>query len=398
MANSLISSLINLVDRQGVSSIASRLGESEQSVSSGLGPTFASILGGMANKTSEPGTMQQIYDMVSSVPADTTNMASLGNLASTATSTSPLIDMGKRLLPTLFGGNQSAVSGAIERTAGLGSGSGARLLAMAAPLVLGFLGKRVHEDKMGLSGFTNLLQSESADIKSYLPAGLSNLWSSATSTGMSAAHAVAAPVERKSSWLMPVGIGALALLAVLWFARRGPDEARSMGDRATTEGTRARSAVSGLGDFTPRQLPGGIQLNVPQNGVEVRLLSFIQDPSAPGSNVAWFDFDRLTFDTSSATLKPESEEQLRNIASIMKAYPNVRLKIGGYTDNTGESAANQQLSQSRAEAVKQRLIAMGISDNRLEAEGYGDQNAIADNSSEEGRAKNRRISMRVLQK
>ena len=168
-------------------------------------------------------------------------------------------------------------------------------------------------------------------------------------------------------------------------------------------GTAGRAAeqvagtVAGLGDFVTRKLPGNVDLRIPQNGVEARLLSFVEDPSRKPDRETWFDFDRVSFDTGSATLK-ESQDQLRNVAAILKAYPNVHLKIGGYTDNTGDPAENMRLSQERAKAVAAQLEAMGISSGRLQAEGYGSQYAVADNSTEEGRARNRRISMLVTQK
>src|SRR3954454_8238059 len=117
--------------------------------------------------------------------------------------------------------------------------------------------------------------------------------------------------------------------------------------------------------------------------MEDHLLAFIQDPSKPVDETTWFDFDRLLFDTTSATLQPSSQEQLHNVAEILKASPNVHVKIGGYTDNTGDASANQRLSQQRADSVKQELINMGISADRLEAQGYGDQHPVADNSTEE---------------
>jgi K(+)-stimulated pyrophosphate-energized sodium pump len=76
----------------------------------------------------------------------------------------------------------------------------------------------------------------------------------------------------------------------------------------------------------------------------------------------------------------------------------VKLKIGGYTDNTGDAAANMRLSQARADSVRAELIQLGVGADRLEAQGYGDQHPVADNSTEEGRQKNRRISMRVTAK
>jgi outer membrane protein OmpA-like peptidoglycan-associated protein len=106
----------------------------------------------------------------------------------------------------------------------------------------------------------------------------------------------------------------------------------------------------------------------------------------------------LLFESGSATLKPESQEQLRNIAEILKAYPNVKVKIGGYTDNVGDPAFNMKLSQDRATNVMNELVILGVASNRLEAEGYGEKHPVANNSTEEGRAKNRRISLQVNSK
>jgi K(+)-stimulated pyrophosphate-energized sodium pump len=76
----------------------------------------------------------------------------------------------------------------------------------------------------------------------------------------------------------------------------------------------------------------------------------------------------------------------------------VHIRVGGYTDNTGDAHNNLKLSQDRANGVVAGLIALGIAPDRLEAHGYGDQYPVADNSTEEGRARNRRISMRATQK
>jgi OOP family OmpA-OmpF porin len=153
-----------------------------------------------------------------------------------------------------------------------------------------------------------------------------------------------------------------------------------------------------LSRFIIWRLPDNVSLNIPPNGAEARLLAFIQDPSKGVEPATWFDFDRLLFNTDSAALRPESQEQLRNIAEILKAYPNDHIKIGGYTDNTGDPQSNLNLSQERANGVMAELVALGISPARLEAQGYGEQFPVADNSTEEGRAKNRRVSMRVTQK
>jgi outer membrane protein OmpA-like peptidoglycan-associated protein len=82
----------------------------------------------------------------------------------------------------------------------------------------------------------------------------------------------------------------------------------------------------------------------------------------------------------------------------MKAYPQADLKIGGYTDNTGDKKANVKLSDDRAKDVMAELVKRGIDAKRLAAEGYGDQYPVASNDTEEGKAKNRRVSARVTKK
>jgi outer membrane protein OmpA-like peptidoglycan-associated protein len=159
-----------------------------------------------------------------------------------------------------------------------------------------------------------------------------------------------------------------------------------------------KAIMDKLGKFLPVKLPNGVELNVPEFGVERKLIAFIEDKSKPVDTTTWFSFDRLDFETGSATLKPSSAEQLKNIAEIMKAFPKVALKIGGYTDNVGNADSNLKLSQNRAENTKQELVKLGADAKRLEAQGYGEKHPVADNSTEEGRAKNRRIDLRVTSK
>jgi K(+)-stimulated pyrophosphate-energized sodium pump len=147
------------------------------------------------------------------------------------------------------------------------------------------------------------------------------------------------------------------------------------------------------------ELDNGLKMDIstPGNPVEIGLIDFIRSEK-PVDKVTWFDFDRLTFETGSAKLDAASSDQLTNVADILKAFPAVAIKLGGYTDNTGNADNNLKLSVDRAKSVMQSLVAKGVEASRIESEGYGDQHPVASNDTEEGRNQNRRISIRVTEK
>ena len=109
-----------------------------------------------------------------------------------------------------------------------------------------------------------------------------------------------------------------------------------------------------------------------------------------------FTFNNLTFDTGSAQIKAATAVEVDNVSAILSAYPDVKVKVEGYTDNTGNSASNVQLSQARADAVKARLMGKGIAGDRVTTDGLGSANPRADNGTAEGRAQNRRIEMIIM--
>lgn len=111
----------------------------------------------------------------------------------------------------------------------------------------------------------------------------------------------------------------------------------------------------------------------------------------------WFTIENLYFESGSSDLRAGSENHLRNLAEIMNAYPELKIKLGGYTDNSGSEETNLKLSNLRAQTAKLKLLEMGIAGDRIEAEGYGSQFPVCTtDESDECHAKNRRLDVRVL--
>jgi OmpA-OmpF porin, OOP family len=99
----------------------------------------------------------------------------------------------------------------------------------------------------------------------------------------------------------------------------------------------------------------------------------------------------INFDYNKATIKPESMGTLNMITKIMTENPDVKFEVGGHTDGDGAADYNMTLSQQRADAVRAQLVSMGIDKSRLTTKGYGKTKPIADNTTEEGKANNRRV-------
>jgi outer membrane protein OmpA-like peptidoglycan-associated protein len=101
----------------------------------------------------------------------------------------------------------------------------------------------------------------------------------------------------------------------------------------------------------------------------------------------------IHFDTGKAAILPDSEDTLQQIVQLLKDNGDLKLRIEGYTDNVGQATANQALSEKRAQAVVAWLVAHDVASARLSAKGFGPANPVGDNTTEDGRAKNRRVEL-----
>jgi OOP family OmpA-OmpF porin len=391
----IVDSIMNLLTPQVVRPLAERLGTSPATIQTGIGSSVAALLVGIANHAGDAGFMSQVFDLLKST--NTQNILStLPSLASGADTSSPAVEQGWKLSSLLLRDQQSHIENLIGLHSGLPADAGRELMSLAAPLTAGFLGRQIRDTGLTYHSFASMIRSEASKIQGFLPGGLALRSAASIPATLVTAEATASKGGgRKLTYAM---IGLLLLALIAWLVSRGCNESEPAPTSPVEAVNPAAAAVPGLGEFIQRKLPDGTDLNIPSLGIENKLLDFIEDPSRLADKTTWFDFDRLTFDTDKATLQDSSAEQLQNIAAILKAYPNVKVKIGGYTDNTGNKEANMKLSQERASSVMQEFVRRGIDPSHLEAEGYGEEYPVADNATPEGRQKNRRISLRVTAK
>jgi outer membrane protein OmpA-like peptidoglycan-associated protein len=384
---------------------ASALGESPIATGRAVSAAVPTILGGLVQGTGDENLMSQVLAILKSPANDGEALRNPDSLLDAVTGPARgVVSLGKTFLGTLFGERLATMTDTISRYAGVRGDSAGSLLGMVAPLVLAVLGDRVSRDNLDIGGLTRFLASQKDAVMSAMPGPVASAFGLTPIGDVSRpAPAVGATSPRGSfNWTWPL-VGAAALAGIWLFSRAGNDRVidTAMGtvdSMAASAAATATGAASSAANWVKHALPGGVELNAPPDGIEHRIVRFIEDPGTEASDTTWFDFDRLNFETGSSTLRPGSREQLQNVASILQAYPKVEVRIGGYTDNTGDAAANVKLSQDRADAVRRELEVLGISPTRLAAEGYGAQHPVADNTTEEGRARNRRIALRVTKK
>jgi OmpA-OmpF porin, OOP family len=118
--------------------------------------------------------------------------------------------------------------------------------------------------------------------------------------------------------------------------------------------------------------------------------SSIADELSKSGHIALYG---IHFETANATILPDSETVLAEVAKMLQQNPDVKVSIEGHTDNVGSAAANQTLSEKRAQAVVAWLSSHGIEGSRLKATGWGASKPVDDNATEDGRAKNRRVEL-----
>ena len=446
----LIETLKNEVGNYSINLISQKTGESEERAKAGVFAAIPAVLAGIIKKGSG-GSSGFLSSLMPGLATTESADRPVSNLNDEGDS---LLERGQTMLGDLFGKDTDSVTNAVSDSSGISREKSSSVLAMAVPLIMSALSKVMNSKGWSTSDLLGKLFENRSGIASALPGNLGTSLGLAsmnvpdldrrfeapgtrsdippvkippiTPSSTEIPHREVDPVRHVQhdapvssggsflKWLIPLILIALAAWWLL--GKKGCNESADTvitTDSLNIDGDSmmgsATGAVTGalneagdwiydLGPDIKKKLPDGTEITIGENSVENRLISFIEDDTREVDKTTWFSFDRLYFETGKSGLKPESKEQLANVAAIMKAYPEVKIKLGGYTDSTGDAAVNKRLSNDRAQNAMQELARLGVANNRMEAEGYGPGHPLATNETPEGRAQNRRIDIRVTAK
>lgn len=410
---------------------ASQFGESESGISKAIGGLLPAIIGGLANKSDNPGVLDAITNASSS--------GILGNLMGESSNNSII----SSLLSSIFGDKLGGLVNTIATYAGISNNSSSSLLNLVTGATVGSIGKYAADNNLDRSGISSLLNDQKGIVSTLLPAGLSlaslNIgdWAKGykfdndndtikTPTSEEPKIEVTRSTtptgtfpERNNNegggsiwkWLLPL----LLLIAAGYFLWKqcdkktttttttGTDSTGTVQDTATAVSSSDTAAATASAGKVDENIDlNGTALKGYKGGMEDQMITFLKSDGYKNAandealKDTWYDFDHVNFKSGSGNqLETGSEGQLQNLVAILKAYPDAKVKIGGYTDKTGNEAVNLKISTERANYIKDWLAKQGVGGQVLGAEGYGSKFAKVDASASDAeRASDRKMSVR----
>lgn len=365
MTDNLFSSTQKLLTPDFVNKFSSALNLPTEKIQTGLRAIIPTFLSGVVKKGSSEVGAQSLVKMAKNESVDPETIPKNLNDSS-------YLAKGDNALRGIFGNDVSKIAHSIGDKTGMNVKSVTTMMGMIAPMVMGVLGKKIQNESMSASGLAGFLNNQKPALTGFnmasMHGGVSGLRKSVEGINREIAN------ERsRTSWGLILALAILFGAFYLWWntlGNKSSTSVRQLEEAIQTESIEA-AELSGLKAF----LKNGDKSELPKN----------------------FAFENLKFANGTSTLMAGSIADLDKVAEALKANPNAKARIEGFTDNTGNPDLNVKLSEDRAEKVKAELVEKGIKSSRLEAHGAGQAKPVASNETEAGRAKNRRIEFVITE-
>ena len=412
-----------------LSKAGSLFGLDEGIASKALGAVLPTLLSGVLSKSTTPQGADSLLNAIKDDSVDSNIVNNLSGLLSSEAGVQSLGTQGGKLLGFLFGDKASGLGEQIANIAGVPSeaSSGVKgLTALAAPALFGLLKNQVLGSNLNASGLSTLLANQIPHLEKALPAqvaqwlgwgslgsffgGIASKFGSSLGAAGSAATAAAATVGstaldtgKKSGgllkWLIPLLVlGAIALWALRSCGGPKPhDMPPPPPPAAPTAAQPAAPSAAPAAPAVPFDAKAAIATAQGKYDAALKALEASGKCDAPALANA-LSLYVVNFASGSAALPIGDVAELKKAVPALKlcAKDNVKLVVVGHTDNVGNPAANQKLSEARANALKALFVGQGLSAAMFTASGKGDTEPVGDNKTEEGKFKNRRISYSAM--
>lgn len=386
------------------------------------------VVGGLANNSDNPLVLDAI--MNSSSPDI------LNNLSGNSSNNSSIASV----LTQIFGDKLNGLVNSVATYAGISNNSSNSLLNLVTGATVGTISRYAIDNNLDKAGISGLLNDQQGVVSTLLPAGLSFAslsmgdWDARykfdndrDAINMPAQEEPKPEVTRSTTlngtfpdrnkdkdgsiwkWLLPL----LLLIAAAYFIWRQCEEKETTTTTIVTDSgevvtdTATTTVNNAAADMSSTKVDEDIDLNgTPlkgyKGGMEDRMIAFLKSDGYKNAQNddalkdTWYNFDHVNFKMGSANeLEAGSEGQLQNLVAILKAYPDVKVKIGGYTDKTGDENTNQKLSDDRAKFIRSWLDKQGVRSQITGADGYGSEFATVDASTSDAeRAVDRKMAVR----
>ena len=411
-----------------LSKAGSLFGLDEGIASKALGAVLPTLLSGVLSKSTTPQGADSLLNAIKDDSVDSNIVNNLSGLLSSEAGVQSLGTQGGKLLGFLFGDKASGLGEQIASISGVPSeaSSGVKgLTALAAPALFGLLKNQVLGSNLNASGLSTLLANQIPHLEKALPAqvaqwlgwgslgsffgGIASKFGSSLGAAGSAATAAAATVGstaldtgKKSGgilkWLIPLLLlGAVALWALRSCGAPKPHDAPPPPPAPTAGATPAAPPAPPAAPAVPFDAKAAIAAAQGKYDAALKALEGSGKCDAPALANA-LSLYVVNFASGSAALPIGDVAELKKAVPALKlcAKDNVKLVVVGHTDNVGNPAANQKLSEARANALKALFVGQGLPAAMFAASGKGDTEPVGDNKTEEGKFKNRRISYSAM--
>ena len=375
----IFNSLKSLVDPL-VGKAADTLGENTGKVSKAA----TSILAGLLTKLTTSGGNQQMEEAMKDA-ANANLVSHLGAVFGTKGEVEQ-VSIGNKLFRALLGSRTQEFTDAVAADSGISKSNAAQLTNMVSSAVGGFFGDKVKNGGFRLCDLVSDLNNQKSSFMGLLPAGLGGVLGLA-SPGLRKTE----PVKKKGGlgWLLWLLV-AIALILLIIFGWRSCKNKKAtevvqtveqQTERVVDNAANAVKEVIGktLTEFT---LPNGVKIQAYKNGMEDKMIAFLNSDAYKNAKTdadlskKWFEFEDVDFARDSATELNSGMQHVNNIAAILNAYPNAKIKVGGNADKSGNRLYNMEISKERATTIKKLLTEKSVAANRISIEGFGDEHAV----------------------